>query len=146
MKTTDPLEYRTLTKRWPKEFFEQHSQIKEDLEQDSWLEEQMENPIQDIKYVEVDGFRLPCPISKAPTSLRRKQSDSSLTSSGGLTNRENKSAPYRTERYTTLLERKGSYMHESGLGTTKRSRHLCSRLLGLEQAVPIDSLFPRCSI
>ncbi|KAL9123704.1 MAG: hypothetical protein Q9217_006892, partial [Psora testacea] len=141
VKTADPLEYWTLTNRWPKEYFEQHSQIREDLEQDSWLEGQMENPIQDIKYVEVNGFRLPCPIRKAPTSVRRKQSDSSLNSSGDQTNREKKSAPYRTVRYTTLLEGKGSYIYKSDLGITKGSKDLYSRLLGLEQAVPIDSLF-----
>ena len=39
IETADPLKYWTLTKRWPKEYFEQHSQIREDLEQDSWLEE-----------------------------------------------------------------------------------------------------------
>ncbi|KAI4088940.1 MAG: hypothetical protein L6R37_008121 [Teloschistes peruensis] len=141
VKTADPLEYWTLTKRWPKEYFEQHSQVREDLEQDSWLEEQMENPIQDIKYVEVNGFRLPCPIRKAPTSVRRKQSDSSLNSSSHQTNREKKSAPYRTVRYTTLLEGKGSYMYKSDLGITKGSKDLYSRLLGLEQAIPMDSLF-----
>ncbi|KAI4089037.1 MAG: hypothetical protein L6R37_008105 [Teloschistes peruensis] len=141
VKTADPLEYWTLTKQWPREYFEQHSQIKEDLEKDSWLEEQMENPIQDIKYVEVNGIRLPCPIRKAPASVRRKQSDSSLNSSGDQTNREKKSAPYRTVRYTTLLEGKGSYMYKSDLGITKGSKDLYSRLLGLEQAVPMDSLF-----
>ncbi|KAL8827330.1 MAG: hypothetical protein Q9170_007057 [Blastenia crenularia] len=140
-KTTDPLEYWTLTKRWPKEYFEQDSRIKEDLEQDSWLEEQMENSTQAIKYVEVNGFRLPCPIRKAPTSVRRKQSDSSLNSSGDQTNREKKSAPYRNVRYTTLLEGKGSYMYKSDLGITKGSKDLYSRLLRLEQAVPMDSLF-----
>ena len=141
MKTADPLEYWALTKRWPKEYFEQHSQIKEDFEQDSWLKEQMESPIQDIIYVEVNGFKLPCTIRKAPTSARRKQSDSSLNSSDEQTNREKKSAPYRTVRYTTLLEGKGSYMYKSDLGITKGSKYLYSRLLVLEQAVPIDSLF-----
>ena len=140
-KTADPLEYWTLTKRWPKEYFEQDSQIREDLEQDSWLEDQMENSTQAVKYVEVNGFRLPCPIRKAPTSVRRKQSDSSLNSSGDQTNREKKSAPYRTVRYTTLLEGKGSYMYKSDLGITKGSKDLDSLLLGLEQAVPMDSLF-----
>lgn len=142
VKTADPLEYWTWTKRWPKEYFEQHSQIIEkDLEQDSWLEEQMEYPIQSIKYVEVDGFRLPCPVRRAPTSLRRKQSDSSLNSSDDQTNREKKSAPYRSVRYTTLLEGKGSYMYESDLGITEGSKDHCSRLLRLQQAVPMDSLF-----
>ena len=141
-KKADPLEYWTLTKRWPKEYFEQHSQIKEDLEQDSWLEEQIENPIPDIKYVEVNGFRLPCPIRKTPTSVRRKQSDSSLDSSCDQTNREKKSAPYRTPRYTTLLEGKGSYMREfDDDNTPKDMEDLCQRLLKKEQIVPQDSLY-----
>lgn len=141
IETADPLKYWTLTKRWPKEYFEQHSQIREDLEEDNWLEGQMESPIQDIKYVEVNGLRLPCPIRRAPTSLRRKQSDSSLNESSDQTNREKKSAPYRTARYTTLLESKGSYMYKSDLGITKGSKDLYRRLLELKQSVPEDSLF-----
>ncbi|KAI4087886.1 MAG: hypothetical protein L6R37_008270 [Teloschistes peruensis] len=141
VKTFDPLEYWTLTKRWPKEYFEQDSRIRENLEQDSWLEEQMENPTQDIKYVEVNGFRLPCPIRKAPTSVRRKQSDSSLNGSGDQTNREKKSTPYRTARYTLLLEGKGSLMKESKLGVTEASLIRCKTLLDSEQTVPKDSMF-----
>ena len=141
IETADPLEYWTLTKRWPKEYLEQISQIREDLEVDSWLEEQMENPVQDIKYVEVNGLRLPCPIMKASTSLPRKQSDSSLNESSDQTIREKKSAPYRTARYTTLLEGKGSYMYKSDLGITKGSKDLYQRLLELKQSVPEDSLF-----
>ena len=65
----------------PKEYFEQDSQVREDLEQDSWLEEQMDYSTQVVQYVEINGFRYPRPIRKAPISLRRKQSDSSLTGS-----------------------------------------------------------------
>lgn len=140
IETTDPLEYWTLTRRWAKEYFE-HSQIRGNLEQDSWLEEQMKNPIPDLKYVKINGLRLPCPIKKAPTSLRRKQSDSSLNESSDQTNREKKSAPYRTARYTTLLEGKGSYMYKSDLGITKTNKDLYRRLLKLKQSVPKDSLF-----
>ena len=140
-KTADRLEYWTVTKRWPKEYFEQASQIRKDLEQDSWQEEQMDDSTPSIKYVEVNGLRLPCPIRKVPTSLRRKQSDSSLNESCDQTNREKKSAPYRTTRYTTLLEGKGSYMYESDLGITKGSKDLYQRLLKLKQSVPKDSLF-----
>ena len=64
-----------------KEYFEQDSQVREDLEQDSWLEEQMDYSTQVVQYVEINGLRYPRPIRKAPTSLRRKQSDSSLTGS-----------------------------------------------------------------
>ena len=140
-KSTDPLEYWTVTKSWPKEYFERHNEIKIDFEQDSWLEEQREIPVADIKYVEVDGFRIPCPIRKLPTSVRRKKSDSNFDSSDDQTNREKKSAPYRTVQYSTLLELKGSYMYRSDLGITKESKALYLSLLELEQAIPLDSLF-----
>ncbi|MCJ1385854.1 hypothetical protein MMC17_008978, partial [Xylographa soralifera] len=143
-KNVDPLEYWTRTKRWPTEYFEQDSQVREDLEQDSWLEEQMENFTQAVKYVEVNGFRLPCPIRKAPTSVRRKQSDSSLNGSSDQKNRESKSAPYRNTRYTTLLEGKGSYMREfDDDDIPKNMEDLCQTLLKEEQPVPLDSLFRR---
>ena len=141
MQTANPLEYWALTKRWPVEYFEQPGQIEKDIERDSWLEEIMKYPIPDVKYVEVDGFRLPCPIKKLPTSIRRKQSDSYLNSSCDQTNREQKSAPYRTARYTRLLETKGSYMYKSDLGITSESKDLYLSLLDLEQTVPTDSLF-----
>jgi len=141
-KKADALEHWTLTKRWPKEYFEQDSQIREDLEQDSWLEEQMESSTYNVNYVEINGFRLPCPIRKAPTSVRRKQSDSSLNGSSDQTNRESKSAPYRTTRYTTLLEAKRSYMREfDDDNILKDMEDLCQMLLKKEQTVPQDSLF-----
>jgi len=140
-KIADPLEYWTLTKRWPKKYFEQDSQVREDFEQDSWLEEQMENSTQAVRYVETNGFRLPCPIRKVPASLSRKQSDSSLNGSSDQKNRESKSAGYRTTRYTTLLEGKGSYMKASKLGVTKASLTRCKTLLDSEQTVPKDFLF-----
>lgn len=139
--TANPLQYWTLTKRWPKKYFQQHGQVGKDLEQDNRLEEQMENSNPPIQYVEVNGLRLPCPIKKVPTSLRRKQSDSSLNESCDQTNRERKSAPYRTTQYTTLLEGKGSYMYKSDLGITKESKDLYQSLLKSKQAVPKDSLF-----
>jgi len=140
-KNADPLEYWTRTKRWPKEYFEQDSQVREDLEQDSWLEEQMEYSTQVVEYVEINGYRYPRPIKKLPTSLRRKQSDSSLTGSSDQKKRESKSVAYRDTRYTTLLEGKGSYMKESHLGLTEASLTSCKTLLNSEQAVPKDSLF-----
>ncbi|KAL8712712.1 MAG: hypothetical protein Q9225_006900 [Loekoesia sp. 1 TL-2023] len=137
----DPVKYWTQNRRWPKEFFEQDSQVRQDLEQDSWLEEQMEysNPV--VDYVEINGFRYPRPIKKVPTSLRRKQSDSSLTSSSDQKKRENKSAPYRDKRYAILLEAKGSFMGISDLGITAASNRLYRSLLQSKQAAPKDSLF-----
>ena len=101
----------------------------------------MENAFQEIEYVEVNGFRLPCPIRKAPTSVRRKQSDSSLNGSSDQKNRESKSAPYRTARYTMLLEGKGSYMKETKFGATEASLIWCKTLLETGQTIPKDSLF-----
>jgi len=101
----------------------------------------MENSTQAVKYVETNGFRLPCPIRKVPASLSRKQSDSSLNGSSDQKNRESKSAKYRNPSYTILLERKGSYMKESKLGVTKASLTRCKTLLDSEQTVPKDSLF-----
>ena len=140
-KNADPLEYWIRTKRWPKEYFEQDSQVWEDLEQDSWLEEQMEYSTEVVQYVEVNGKRYPRPVRKVPTSLRRKQSDSSLTGSSDQTKRESKSAAYRDTRYTTLLAAKGSFTDKSDLGITDASKSLCRRLLESVQDVPKDSLF-----
>jgi len=140
-KDVNPLECWTRTQRWPEEYFEQDSQVREDLEQDSWLEEQMENSTEIVKYVETNGLRLLCPIRKAPNSVRRKQSDSSLNGSSNQKSRESKSAKYRNASYTILLERKGTYMDKSDLDITKGSKDLCQRLLELEQALPKDLLF-----
>lgn len=102
----------------------------------------MENSTQVVKYVEVNGLRLPCPIRRLPTSLRRKQSDSSLNGSSDQKNRESKSAPYRTARYTTLLEGKGSYLREyDDDNVPKDMEDLCKMLLREENNVPQDSLF-----
>ena len=101
----------------------------------------MDYSTQVVQYVEINGFRYPRPIRKAPTSLRRKQSDSSLTGSSDQKKRESKSAAYRDTRYTTLLESKGSFMDNSDLGVTDASRSLCRRLLDSDQDVPKDSLF-----
>ena len=102
----------------------------------------MEDSIFKVQYMEVDGLRLPCPIRKVPTSVRRKQSDSSLNSSSDQKNRETKSAPYRTTRYTTLLEGKGSYMHDYDEDNIPQDMEdLCNILMKKEQSVPQDSLF-----
>lgn len=137
----DPVETWIQTKRWPSQYFKQDSQVREDFEHDSWLEEQMEEPPQVVQYVEINGQRYPRPIRKLPASLRRKQSDSSLTGSSDQKRRESKSVYYRDGRYTTLLAAKGSYITKSRLGITEESKDLCRRLFESEQAVPKDSLF-----
>ena len=101
----------------------------------------MDYSTQIVQYVEINGFRYPRPIRKAPTSLRRRQSDSSLTGSSDHKKRESKSYAYRDTRYTTLLESKGSFMDKSDLGITDTSKSLCRRLLNSDQDVPKHSLF-----
>ncbi len=92
--------------------------------------------------MEINGFRYPRPIKKAPTSLRRKQSDLSLTGSSDQTKRESKSVAYRDTRYTTLLEGKGSYMRDfDDDNITKGMEDVCQMLLKKDQTVPQDSLF-----
>ena len=139
--TIDPIKCWICTKRWPKDYFEQDSQVGEELEQDSWLEEQMENSTLVVQYVEIHGNRYPRPIRRAPTSLRRKQSDSSLNSSSDQKNRGSKSARYQNTSYALLLERKGGYMKESKLGISEASLTRCKTLLDSEQIVPKDSMF-----
>lgn len=95
-----------------------------------------------VQYVEINGIKYPRPNKKAPTSLRRKQSDTSLTGSSDQKKREGKSAPYRDTRYTTLLAAKGSYMYEfDDDDIPKNMKDLCQKLLDRDQAVPQNSLF-----
>lgn len=139
----DPLQNWVLNERWPPEYFDSDHPAREELsERDSWLEENMEQPpIPVVKYVERNGFRYPLPIKKAPASLRRKQSDSSLTGSSDQKKRESKSAPYRDTRYTTLLAAKGSHMEKSDFGITHTSLSSYKALLSLDQTLPKDSMF-----
>ena len=139
---SDPLQYWTQTKQWPKGYFEQDSQVREDFERDSWLEEQVTESNRVVQYVEINGFRYPRPIRRVPPSLRRKQSDSSLTGSDDQTNRERKSTPYRNTRYATLLATKGSYLREFDDDDIPASmKDLCQALLEADQTIPQESLF-----
>ncbi|KAK5075699.1 hypothetical protein LTR70_010050 [Exophiala xenobiotica] len=84
--------------------------------------------------------------TKSSVSLRRKRSDSDLTTQSSTTPsdqkpREDKSAPYRDQRYTTLLVTKGSFMGKSSLGIKDNSKKMCQGLLDAEGSVPDDTLF-----
>ncbi|MCJ1333147.1 hypothetical protein MMC10_009841 [Thelotrema lepadinum] len=137
----DPIETWIQTKKWPSQYFRQDSQAKA-FGCDSWLEEQMEESNQVVQYVEINGRKYPRPIRKIPTSLRRKQSDSSLTGSSDQNKRESKSAQYRDTRYTTLLAAKGSYMYDFDDDDIPEStQDLCRTLLAKDQTIPRDSLF-----
>lgn len=139
---TDPLQSWVLNKKWPRECFEPDDQARTELlEHDSWLDDIMaQPPIPVVQYVERNGLRYPLPVKKAPASLRRKQSDSSLTGSSDQKNRESKSTPYRDLRYATLLAAKGSYMEKSDLGIANTSLSSYKTLLSSDQTIPTDSL------
>lgn len=140
----DPLESWVLNESWPSECFEQDDQVRQALlKRDSWLEEQMEQPPPpNVQYMEINGFTYPRPIQKAPASLRRKQSDSSLTGTSDQKRRESKSAAYRDPRYATLLAAKGSFLRDFDDDDPPRTiTDPGQKLLKREQAVPQNSLF-----
>jgi hypothetical protein len=113
------------------------------LENDSWLDEIIaQPPTPVVQYVERNGIRYPLPIKKAPASLRRKQSDSSLPECSDEKKRESKSTPYRDPRYKTLLTAKGSFLHDYGDDDPLTTITDPGRtLLNAEQVVPKNSLF-----
>ncbi|KAF2754465.1 hypothetical protein EJ05DRAFT_456610 [Pseudovirgaria hyperparasitica] len=140
---TDPLKSWVLNNKWPREYFEPDDQARTELlEHDSWLDEIMaQPPISAVKYAECNGFKYPIPMKKAPGSLRRKQSDSSLTWTSDQQTRESKSNAYRDSRYSMLLAIKGSYMDKSDLGISNTSLSSYKTLLSTDQTIPPDSLF-----
>jgi hypothetical protein len=83
---------------------------------------------------------------KSLSSLRSKQLEvGSVTPSSTTPSdqklREVKSAPYKDARYKTVLATKGSFISESNLGITDKSKADFQALLDLEQTVLKDSLF-----
>ncbi|KAF1956398.1 hypothetical protein CC80DRAFT_563232 [Byssothecium circinans] len=93
---------------------------------------------------------------KSSGSLRRKQSaptsvdtasvapssvPPSSTTPSDQKPREVKSVPYQDPRYKLLLSTKGSFMEESMLEITTKSKESFLKLLDAKQTVPKDSLF-----
>lgn len=72
---------------------------------------------------------------------RKRSSSATSTTPSDQKPREEKSAPYRDQRYETLLEVKGSYMTKAPLGLAGASQALCRSLLEKTQTVPGDTLF-----
>lgn len=141
-KAHDPISSWVLNDRWPAEYFEPDDQAAEELsERDSWLEFMMaQPPIPIVQYVEINGFRYPLPIKKTP-SLRRKQSDTSITGSSDQKNREGNSTQYRDPRYPTILETKGIFLSDLDDQVPKTISDTCNQLLAKDQCVPQNSLF-----
>ncbi|KAK2606301.1 hypothetical protein QQS21_003349 [Conoideocrella luteorostrata] len=79
---------------------------------------------------------------KSLSSLSRKRSNSAASSTpSDQRPREEKSAPYRDQRYETLLETKYSFLTKSGLDITATSKYMVKNLLDAKQIVPKDTLF-----
>ncbi|KAH6632476.1 hypothetical protein F5144DRAFT_252566 [Chaetomium tenue] len=79
---------------------------------------------------------------KSSSNLSRKRSNSATsTTPSDQKPREEKSAPYRDQRYETLLEVKGSYMTKAPVGLASASQALCRSLLEKTPPVPSDTLF-----
>ncbi|AEO59814.1 hypothetical protein MYCTH_2095026 [Thermothelomyces thermophilus ATCC 42464] len=80
---------------------------------------------------------------KSSSNLSWERSNLTLSSTpSDQKPREEKSAPYRDQRYETLLELKGnSYMAKDPLGLSSASKDLCRSLLEKPQPVPSDTLF-----
>lgn len=84
----------------------------------------------------------PLARKKSSSNLSRKRSNSATsTTPSDQKPKEEKSAPYRDQRYETLLEVKGSYMTKAPLCLASASQALCRSLLEKTQPVPGDTLF-----
>ena len=80
-------------------------------------------------------------ISVNPASVATSSAAPSSTTPSDQKPREVKSAPYQDPRYKLLLSTKGSFMEESALDITEKSKKSFLNLLDAKQKVPKDSLF-----
>ncbi|KAL8722333.1 MAG: hypothetical protein Q9225_001181 [Loekoesia sp. 1 TL-2023] len=137
----DPIDYWRKEGRWPREYFEQDSQVQADLQQDSGAAESEHDDAfhERLKRMNMTGHYL-LARKKSSASLRQSNSESNLTPSDQQP-REAKSAPYAKSSYATILATKGSYMGEFNLDIVDASKRLCRNLLEKKQTVPRDSLF-----
>ena len=79
---------------------------------------------------------------RSSSSLRRKNSESSLQTASDQLPREVKSAQYTTVEYEIGLEKKGSYMREfDDEYIPENNKTLCKNLLETKQTLPQDTLF-----
>ncbi|MCJ1339620.1 hypothetical protein MMC09_004910 [Bachmanniomyces sp. S44760] len=80
---------------------------------------------------------------KLVTSLRRKRSEASLTTSATPSDLlAEKSAPYKHPSYEAMLGREaGSYAKDYEPGVTEASEKFCQHLLDSKQTIPQDTLF-----
>ncbi|MCJ1243334.1 hypothetical protein MMC30_000531 [Trapelia coarctata] len=139
-----PIKFWTWTGKWKREYFEQDSQVRKDFRKDCALEgSDQENWCQEPAgpVGTMNGLGYLLAKKRSSSSLRRKNSESSLQTPSDQLPREAKSAQYRTTNYEIILATKGSYMEKSSLGITDASKRLYQRLLKRKQTVPQDSSF-----
>jgi hypothetical protein len=113
----NPIKYWVQERSWPKEYFEQESDIVQQL-----------------------------PKKRSVSSLPGKQSEAgsgipSTTIPSNQQLQEAKSTWYNRPSYTTVLATKGSFIDKFKLGITKESNKGYQALLNTEQPVPKDLLF-----
>ena len=132
-KKTQPIQHWIREGSWPKEYLEQDSQTREDLERYNCLEDFLIK--QEINMADILARK------KSSSSLRRKDSESSLATPSDQQPREAKSSKYMTAAYETVLATKGSYMGRTPFEITDTSRALSRSLLVTEQTVPQETLF-----
>ena len=135
-----PIIYWIREGSWPKEYFEQDSQTRKAFESDSSSEEIEDWPVEQpgrasnmVHYL----FAKP----KLTPSLRRKNSESSMSTPSDQLPREVKGAQYKRPSYETGLATKGSFMKKSKEDITQASKDLCRTLLHAKQTPPENSLF-----
>ena len=146
---TDPLQYWIQNGRWREEYFQQDSQVREDFEKGrsseefevrDWVHEhcikEPFRPMHGFHHLQHLFAR-----KKSSSSLRRKNSGSSLQTPSDQLPREVKSAQYRSPDYESVLESKGSFMDKSKLDITDNSKCLCRDLLRKDQTIPQGTLF-----
>jgi hypothetical protein len=136
---TNPVDFWTEHRRWPKEYFKQDNRAREDFKKgfqdDSWYERYW-----------IPNMNHLLAKKKSSSSLRGKQSEAgsatpSSTTPSDQKPREAKSIPYTRPSYETVLATKGSFMGKSELGITDESKRLCRNLLEAKQSVPQDTIF-----
>lgn len=80
-------------------------------------------------------------LARKKSPSRKRSNSATSTTPSDQKPREGKSAPYRDQRYETLLGTKGSFMFKSNLDIAGESKTLCRSLLETQQALPNSSLF-----
>jgi len=128
---TDPIAHWAKEGRWPRRFCEPEESPEPDLAmEENYLARKRPSSVLSRKR-----------SNSATSTMPSEKSASRSKTPSDQKPREEKSAPYRDQRYETLLETKGSLMAKSVLDIARASKTLCGTLLKKKQTVPEDTLF-----